>query len=81
MRLAKRTPLAYYARYFDTVEVNASFYRTPTASTTTTWLDLTERSGDSAPFLSNERFGARGSSSCRWRDLRLRTHTGTRGCA
>ena len=50
VRLAKRTPLAYYARYFDTVEVNASFYRTPTPRTTTAWLDLTERR-DPAPFL------------------------------
>ncbi|HEU4767956.1 MAG TPA: DUF72 domain-containing protein [Pyrinomonadaceae bacterium] len=30
-------PLAYLARFFNTIEVNSSFYRPPTASTTASW--------------------------------------------
>jgi len=30
-------PLAYLARFFDTIEINSSFYRSPTASTTKAW--------------------------------------------
>ena len=30
-------PLEYIARFFDTVEINSSFYRPPTASTSTSW--------------------------------------------
>lgn len=30
-------PLAYLARFFNTIEVNSSFYRPPTASTTESW--------------------------------------------
>jgi uncharacterized protein YecE (DUF72 family) len=33
--------LAYYAERFDTVEVNSSFYRTPTPQTTKGWADRT----------------------------------------
>jgi uncharacterized protein YecE (DUF72 family) len=31
--------LAYYARYFDTVEVNATFYRLPTTKAVAGWID------------------------------------------
>lgn len=41
--LAKREPLRYYARYFDLVEVNASFYGIPRPTTSARWADLTER--------------------------------------
>ncbi len=34
---AKFDPLAYLARFFDTIEINSSFYRPPTASTTKSW--------------------------------------------
>lgn len=34
---AKFDPLAYLARFFDTIEINSSFYRPPTASTTNSW--------------------------------------------
>jgi uncharacterized protein YecE (DUF72 family) len=30
-------PLEYLARYFDTIEINSSFYRPPTPSTTKSW--------------------------------------------
>ena len=30
-------PLEYLARFFDTIEINSSFYRPPTASTTKSW--------------------------------------------
>ena len=30
-------PLEYLARYFDTIEINSSFYRAPTPSTTKSW--------------------------------------------
>jgi len=33
--------LAFYARYFDTVEVNSSFYRPPTPDTTAQWVERT----------------------------------------
>jgi uncharacterized protein YecE (DUF72 family) len=32
-------PLRYLARYFDTVEINSSFYRIPAAKTTQQWVD------------------------------------------
>ncbi len=31
-------PLEYLARYFNTIEINSSFYRPPTASTTKAWV-------------------------------------------
>lgn len=34
---SKFDPLAYLADYFDTIEVNSSFYRPPTAKTTRSW--------------------------------------------
>lgn len=34
---AKFDPLSYLARFFDTIEINSSFYRPPTASTTNSW--------------------------------------------
>lgn len=34
----KFDPLEYLARFFDTIEINSSFYRPPTASTTTAWV-------------------------------------------
>ena len=33
----KFDPLEYLARYFDTIEINSSFYRPPTPSTTKSW--------------------------------------------
>ncbi|MFO0972446.1 MAG: DUF72 domain-containing protein [Phycisphaerae bacterium] len=36
-------PLAYLARYFNAVEVNSSFYRTPAPRTTAGWLQLVPR--------------------------------------
>jgi uncharacterized protein YecE (DUF72 family) len=48
--LAKREPLRYYARYFDLVEVNSSFYGIPTPRTTSRWVALTERR-EGPPFL------------------------------
>ena len=36
---SKFDPLAYLARYFDTIEINSSFYRPPTASTTNLWIE------------------------------------------
>lgn len=35
-------PLEYLARYFDTIEINSSFYRPPTASTTKSWAKRVE---------------------------------------
>ena len=35
--------LAFYAEHFDTVEINSSFYRTPTAETAKGWADRTPR--------------------------------------
>ena len=32
-------PLEYLARYFSTIEINSSFYRPPTASTTKAWVN------------------------------------------
>lgn len=40
-RLPARSWLAYYAEHFDTVEVNATFYRLPRASTVAHWLEVT----------------------------------------
>ncbi len=34
---AKFDPLEYLARFFDTIEINSSFYRPPAASTTRSW--------------------------------------------
>ncbi len=34
---SKFDPLAYLAKFFDTIEINSSFYRPPTASTTKSW--------------------------------------------
>lgn len=48
--LARRDPLAWYARWFDLVEVNASFYRTPAPETVERWLRTTARR-EGAPFL------------------------------
>jgi len=36
---AKFDPLSYLARFFDTIEINSSFYRPPTAHTTTLWAE------------------------------------------
>jgi uncharacterized protein YecE (DUF72 family) len=33
----KFDPLAYLARFFDTIEINSSFYRPPSASTANSW--------------------------------------------
>jgi uncharacterized protein YecE (DUF72 family) len=38
-RCAARNWLRYYARHFDTVEVNATFYRLPRASSVARWVD------------------------------------------
>jgi uncharacterized protein YecE (DUF72 family) len=38
--------LAFYARHFDTVEVNSSFYRVPSASTTASWARRTPKEFD-----------------------------------
>ena len=40
-RVPGRTPLEQYARIFDTVELNASFYRMPTERAMQAWLDQT----------------------------------------
>jgi uncharacterized protein YecE (DUF72 family) len=34
---SKFDPLAYLAKFFDTIEINSSFYRPPTTSTTKSW--------------------------------------------
>lgn len=47
--LAKREPLRYYARFFDAVEVNASFYGVPRPSSAARWVEQTRREG--RPFL------------------------------
>src|SRR5262249_15402921 len=49
-RLARERPLAYYARFFDAVEVDASFYRIPSRETVAKWVETTERAGP-RPFL------------------------------
>jgi uncharacterized protein YecE (DUF72 family) len=38
--------LAFYARHFDTVEVNSSFYRVPSAATTASWARRTPKAFD-----------------------------------
>ena len=43
LALAKRQPLRYYARFFDLVEVNSSFYGVPRAATVEGWAQQTER--------------------------------------
>ena len=40
-RLAQRQWLDFYAERFDTVEVNATFYRLPRESTVAAWVDQT----------------------------------------
>jgi uncharacterized protein YecE (DUF72 family) len=40
-RCPARLWLEYYARYFDTVEVNATFYRLPTVKAVEGWVDQT----------------------------------------
>ncbi len=35
---SKFDPLAYLAEFFDTIEINSSFYRPPTSSTTRSWV-------------------------------------------
>ena len=35
---SKFDPLAYLARFFDTIEINSSFYRPPTSSTSKSWV-------------------------------------------
>jgi uncharacterized protein YecE (DUF72 family) len=40
-RLPAREWLPYYARHFDTVEVNATFYRLPKVSTAAGWVERT----------------------------------------
>lgn len=40
-RVPGRTKLAQYASVFDTVEINASFYRMPTERAMQSWLDQT----------------------------------------
>ncbi|RMG07718.1 MAG: DUF72 domain-containing protein [Planctomycetota bacterium] len=44
LALARRRPLIYYARWFDFVEANVSFYRTPSPRTSEAWLRDTCRS-------------------------------------
>ena len=39
-------PLEYLSRFFNTIEVNSSFYRPPTASTTESWARRVEKSKD-----------------------------------
>src|SRR5215204_7057458 len=34
---SKLDPLSYLAQFFDTIEINSSFYRPPTPSTTKSW--------------------------------------------
>lgn len=48
--LARRDPLAFYARWFDAVEVNASFYRVPEPETVARWVKTTARD-QGPPFL------------------------------
>jgi uncharacterized protein YecE (DUF72 family) len=48
--LARRQPLRYYARFFDVVEVNSSFYGIPAPATTERWATQTEGVGP-RPFL------------------------------
>ena len=45
---AKFDPLAYLARFFDTIEINSSFYRPPAASTAKAWA---ERVADNSDFI------------------------------
>ena len=40
-RLPARRWLEWYARHFDTVEVNATFYRLPTEKAVQSWVDQT----------------------------------------
>ena len=35
-------PLAYLAQYFDTIEINSSFYRPPTPTMTQSWVRRVE---------------------------------------
>jgi len=45
---SKFDPLEYLARFFDTIEINSSFYRPPTASTTQAWV---KRVADNPKFV------------------------------
>jgi uncharacterized protein YecE (DUF72 family) len=40
-KLADRDKLAFYARYFDSVEINSSFYRPPSAAMSRGWAERT----------------------------------------
>src|SRR5215510_9739978 len=42
----KFDPLEYLARYFDTIEINSSFYRPPAVTTTRAWLKRVESNRD-----------------------------------
>jgi uncharacterized protein YecE (DUF72 family) len=39
-------PLEYLSRYFDTIEINSSFYRPPTPSTTNAWVKRVSANAD-----------------------------------
>jgi uncharacterized protein YecE (DUF72 family) len=41
--LPEHAYLSYYARHFDTVEVDSTFYRTPAASTVRGWYEKTPK--------------------------------------
>ncbi len=41
--LKPRNRLTYYSHYFDTVEINSSFYRLPTTETLNRWRDVTPK--------------------------------------
>ncbi len=43
---SKFDPLSYLAEFFDTIEINSSFYRPPTASTTNSWARRVEANPD-----------------------------------
>ncbi|MEZ6184175.1 MAG: DUF72 domain-containing protein [Planctomycetota bacterium] len=46
VRLAKQDPLRYYARYFDAVEVNSSFYRVPSPESVARWVHTATQGGE-----------------------------------
>lgn len=48
-KLARENPLAWYAKWFDAVEVDSSFYRVPAAKAVEKWIATTERR--EPPFL------------------------------
>lgn len=51
LALVRRDPLAWYARWFDLVEVNVSFYRIPDPGVVERWCRTTARPGGERPFL------------------------------